>query len=103
MKTVANMNSQNPHVAAGAMPAPPEEVLSRVPAALATPPQPSAATPPVRRYRKWLVLAGTVAALAVAGYFLVPFVDTAVNTVSTDDAYVNGHVTYVAPRVTGQV
>src|SRR5262249_2901607 len=25
------------------------------------------------------------------------------NTVSTDDAYVNGHVTYVAPRVAGQV
>ena len=103
MKTVVSMNSQNPHVASGATPAPPEEVLSRAPAATATPPQPPAATPPVRRYRKWLVLAGTVAALAVAGYFLVPFVDTAVNTVSTDDAYVNGHVTYVAPRVTGQV
>ena len=25
------------------------------------------------------------------------------NTVSTDDAYVNGHVTFVAPRVSGQV
>jgi membrane fusion protein (multidrug efflux system) len=25
------------------------------------------------------------------------------NTVSTDDAYVNGHVTFVAPRVRGQV
>jgi len=29
--------------------------------------------------------------------------DTALNTVSTDDAYVNGHVTFVAPRVSGQV
>jgi membrane fusion protein (multidrug efflux system) len=48
-------------------------------------------------------LAGTVAALVVGGYFLVPWVDTALNTVSTDDAYVNGHVTFVAPRVTGQV
>jgi membrane fusion protein (multidrug efflux system) len=28
---------------------------------------------------------------------------TALNTVSTDDAYVNGHVTFVAPRVPGQV
>ena len=27
----------------------------------------------------------------------------AFHTVSTDDAYVNGHVTYVAPRVPGQV
>ena len=25
------------------------------------------------------------------------------NTISTDDAYVNGHVTFVAPRVAGQV
>jgi membrane fusion protein (multidrug efflux system) len=30
-------------------------------------------------------------------------VETALNTVSTDDAYVNGYVTYVAPRVPGQV
>ena len=37
------------------------------------------------------------------GYFLVPLVDTALNTVSTDDAYVNGHMTFVAPRVSGQV
>ena len=28
---------------------------------------------------------------------------TALDTVSTDDAYVNGHVTFVAPRVAGQV
>ena len=66
-------------------------------------PQPPASTPPVPRYRKWLLLAGAVAALAVGGYFLVPWVDTALNTVSTDDAYVNGHVTLVAPRVSGQV
>ena len=40
--------------------------------------------------------------LAVGGYFLSP-VKTMLNTVSTDDAYVNGHVTFVAPRVAGQV
>jgi membrane fusion protein (multidrug efflux system) len=34
---------------------------------------------------------------------LKPAVETALNTVSTDDAYVNGHVTLVAPRVSGQV
>jgi len=33
----------------------------------------------------------------------VPFVINAFRTVSTDDAYVNGHLTYVAPRVPGQV
>src|SRR6185437_8542300 len=37
------------------------------------------------------------------GYRLVPWVETMLNTVSTDDAYVNGHVTFVAPRVSGQV
>jgi membrane fusion protein (multidrug efflux system) len=39
----------------------------------------------------------------VGGYFLVPWINTALSTVSTDDAYVNGHVTFVAPRVPGQV
>ena len=38
-----------------------------------------------------------------AGYLLAPAVETALNTVSTDDAYVNGYVTLVAPRVPGQV
>jgi membrane fusion protein (multidrug efflux system) len=33
----------------------------------------------------------------------IPWVVTAIRTVSTDDAYVNGHVTFVAPRLPGQV
>jgi membrane fusion protein, multidrug efflux system len=33
----------------------------------------------------------------------IPWVVNAFRTVSTDDAYVNGHVTFVAPRVPGQV
>src|SRR3984957_10439390 len=103
MKTVASIESQNAHVATVATPAPPEEVLTGAPVATAPPPQSPAATPPVRRYRKWLLLAATVAALAVAGYFLGPWVDTTVNTVSTDHAYVHGHVAFVAPRVNGQV
>ena len=41
--------------------------------------------------------------LAAGGYFLIPYVETMLNTVSTDDAYVNGHVTLVAPRVAGLV
>lgn len=61
------------------------------------------ARPPSRRWRKPLLLAGAVAGLAVGGYFLVPWVNTALDTVSTDDAYINGHVTFVAPRVSGQV
>jgi len=35
--------------------------------------------------------------------FGIPTIRLALNTVSTDDAYVNGHVTLVAPRVRGQV
>jgi membrane fusion protein (multidrug efflux system) len=41
--------------------------------------------------------------LGAAGYFLFPTVQLMLNTVSTDDAYVNSHVTFVAPRVAGQV
>jgi len=33
----------------------------------------------------------------------IPRIITGFRTVSTDDAYVNGHVTFVAPRVPGQV
>jgi len=33
----------------------------------------------------------------------IPWIRLALNTVSTDDAYVNGHVTFVAPRVGGQI
>ncbi len=128
METIASKNSQNSHVSTGAAPqAPHDGALTRVPNV--TPPtstaeplphpdtpatptdgslpvgqrQPRVTTPPVRRYRKLLLLAGTVAALGAGGYFLVPLVDTALNTVSTDDAYVNGHMTFVAPRVSGQV
>ena len=35
--------------------------------------------------------------------FGIPTIRLALNTVSTDDAYVNGHMTFVAPRVRGQV
>jgi len=66
----------------------------------ATPPAPR---PPSHRIRNWLIVHAIVAALAVGGYFLYPVVLTMLNTVSTDDAYVNGHVSMVAPRVAGQV
>lgn len=100
MNTVTTKDSQNSHASTGAAPAP---ALTRVPygtsVATAEPP----VSTPVHRYRKWLLLAGTVAGLVVGGYFLVPWVETAMNTVSTEDAYVNGRVTLVAPRVPGQV
>jgi membrane fusion protein, multidrug efflux system len=59
---------------------------------------------PYHALRKWLLLAAVVVGLCAAGYFVVlPWTRTALNTVSTDDAYVNSHVTFVAPRVAGQV
>ena len=133
MNTIGNKDRQDSEVSTKATAAPPDKALARVPsgtsAATADPPAhpnaPAAPTdgvkgdspilaetkigtvpvsaPPVHRYKKWLLLAGISAALVVGGYFLVPLVNMALDTVSTDNAYVNGHVTLVAPRVSGQV
>jgi membrane fusion protein (multidrug efflux system) len=53
--------------------------------------------------RRRLLIGVGVLALVVALVFGVPWVRFALSTVSTDDAFVNGHVTFVAPRVHGQV
>src|SRR5262249_14913267 len=63
-----------------------------------TPAKAADAPPPPSAWRKWLIRAAVVVAAVVAMYFAVPTVVTMLNTVSTDDAYVNGHVTFVAPR-----
>jgi membrane fusion protein, multidrug efflux system len=57
---------------------------------------------PARRRRRWVLMLGVIGAvvLIVVG---IPRVIHTLNTVSTDDAYVNSHVTFVAPRVIGQV
>jgi len=55
---------------------------------------------PWRRRLFYLVVLG---GLAYGAHSMAPAIETALNTVSTDDAYVNGHVTFVAPRVSGQV
>ncbi len=53
--------------------------------------------------KRWLVW-GIVAVLVAGGAVLAaPWVRRALDTVSTDDAYINSHVTLVAPRVSGQV
>ncbi|HEY1797511.1 MAG TPA: HlyD family secretion protein [Stellaceae bacterium] len=44
-----------------------------------------------------------VVVLVLLCVFGIPWIGRAFNTVSTDDAYVNGHVTFVAPRVGGQI
>src|SRR5215469_3059330 len=70
------------------------------PVAPEAPPKPTAKPAPGRRRR--LLLVGIVVAALVLS-FGVPQLLRAFNTVSTDDAYVNGYVTFVAPRVSGQV
>ncbi len=50
----------------------------------------------------WMWIAGGVL-IVLALYEAIPRVVLAFKTVSTDDAYVNGHVTFVAPRVPGHV
>src|SRR6516225_9018087 len=66
----------------------------------------SVSPPPDRRsMRRRRLLIGALGALilVVACVFGIPWIRFALNTVSTDDAYVNGHVTFVAPRVSGQI
>src|SRR5215468_1886736 len=55
-----------------------------------------------RRRRVLIGLLGVVVLAAVIA-LAVPSILLALNTVSTDDAFVNGHVTFVAARVRGQV
>jgi membrane fusion protein (multidrug efflux system) len=71
----------------------------------AAPAPPPGPVPPAPRKAKRKLLAGGlgVVILAVAVVFGIPWVEAMLNTVSTDDAYVNGHVTFVAPRVAGQI
>jgi membrane fusion protein (multidrug efflux system) len=48
----------------------------------------------------WGIAGALMLALLIAS---TPWIVRSMNTVSTDDAFVNGHVTFVAPRVAGQV
>src|SRR5271165_6843053 len=55
-----------------------------------------------RRRRLLIGVLGAVV-LVAAGILGIPWIRLMLNTVSTDDAFVNGHVTFVAPRVAGQI
>jgi len=66
----------------------------------------SVSPPPDQRpsRRRRLLIGGLGAVvLVVVCIFGIPWVLASLNTVSSDDAYVNGHVTFVAPRVAGQI
>jgi membrane fusion protein, multidrug efflux system len=53
--------------------------------------------------RKWLIGGVLGVVVIAAAVFGIPWIRFVLSTVSTDDAFVNGHVTFVAPRVHGQV
>jgi membrane fusion protein, multidrug efflux system len=93
-------NSEHPHPEAG------HEGISATPGDKPpTPPSPPPAHPPAPAHplRKWIIIGAILIGVVASGIYLRPVVATMVNTISTDDAYVNGHVTFVAPRVAGQV
>jgi membrane fusion protein, multidrug efflux system len=78
----------------------PEQPAAPPPKAEAKPPAVDAKPPSrLRRWRKPLIVVGVILVLLV----IVPKIFHAWHTVSTDDAFVNSHVTFVAPRVSGQV
>lgn len=93
-------------------PTPPESAVQlppaggHTPASNAPPPASAASTPAPAQSAarsKWFRIVVAALVLAVVAYFAIPAVSTMLSTISTDDAYVNGHVTFTAPRVAGQV
>jgi membrane fusion protein (multidrug efflux system) len=81
---------------------PTEETKSPAPEQPADNGAPASPVQPSKKKRRWL-LPVVVLLVFIALIFGIPKVIRAFNTVSTDDAYVNGYVTFVAPRVSGQV
>ncbi len=58
---------------------------------------------PPSHNRRAIIWIAIIVVAAIVVWRRLPDVILAFKTVSTDDAYVNGHVTFVAPRVRGQV
>jgi len=84
--------------------APPHAPEPAPPAPAASPPAaatPAAVHPPTKRRGGILITTGllVLCAIGVGSQFVL----RALSTVTTDDAYVNGHLTLAAPRVAGQV
>jgi membrane fusion protein (multidrug efflux system) len=70
-----------------------------------TDPASKSVTPGAQRSKRRRLLLGVlgVLVLAAALWFGIPWIRLTLTTVSTDDAFVNSHVTFVAARVHGQV
>jgi membrane fusion protein (multidrug efflux system) len=79
----------------------PDPTLKEKPTPSASPEPASPTAPREKPRNKKLIVAGVVALVILL--IAVPRVIRSIHTVSTDDAYVNSYVTFVAPRVSGQV
>ena len=100
-----NAKDRGTSTANEAKPAGPDQRAAAITSSVPAPAAPAAtvAKPQSHLLRLLLILAAVAIGLVVGAYFLIPLAITMVTTVSTDDAYVNGHVTFVAPRVPGEV
>src|SRR5450432_1362883 len=65
--------------------------------------EPAAPIAPRGNPKRLILRILTVVVVIVVLIVAAPWVMRLFSTVSTDDAYVNGHVTFVAPRIAGQV
>src|SRR5207302_6777397 len=78
------------------------EKTANQPADVGAPPTKPGPPPPSKRRRRLQILTGVGASILVAGViayyllFIAPYENT-------DDAFIEGHVTFVSPRVSGQV
>lgn len=82
-----------------------KEPAAPAPLPTPTPPveaPPAPAAPPPPRKSPWRLGIFVAVVLVILGFGLRAFLHS-LHSVSTDDAYVNGYVTFVAPRVPGQV
>ncbi len=101
-KTPATIEQPKSAVVPTAVPTPaPASIPAPVPEH--TPPPAPAHAAPKSSLSKWLIWIVLLLILAGAGVASKPWLEKSWNTVSTDDAFVNGHVTFVAPRVSGQI
>ena len=79
-----------------------KSVPSASPPPSTPPPKPAHTPVPASKSHRARNILIAVAVLALL-FIIVPRIVRSFHTVSTDDAYVNSHVTFVAPRVPGQV
>ncbi|HEX4000945.1 MAG TPA: HlyD family secretion protein [Pirellulales bacterium] len=76
------------------------------PLADAAPADPAAAAAEAQQRpsrRRIVLICIGLAVLGLAAYFAVPAIYRYFRYESTDDAYINGHVTYISPRIAGRV